>query len=99
MKDIFYTLMRWFLINIEERKCDYLFWEVVGYLCRHVIACINYLRSKLEDYIPYFITKEAYLNTYAVIINPILGQITWDKGQRVKIDPLEKRRKLIGQKK
>lgn len=58
------------------------------------VTCINYLGHKPENFLPHFITKEAYLNTYEVMINPIFDQITWDEGERVMIDSSKKRRQV-----
>lgn len=35
VKDMFYTPMKWFIVEIEGKTCDCGFWEMLRYLCRH----------------------------------------------------------------
>lgn len=56
------------------------------------MASIMYCRHDVHYYIPNYFTKQAYLDTYSVIVRPIPDQVTWKAGERGLINPPVKRR-------
>ncbi|KAH9762042.1 SWIM-type domain-containing protein [Citrus sinensis] len=62
--------------------------------CAHVMAAISHARHTTEEYLPKYFTKQAYLNTYAVMFKPIPDKVTWDPCDRPKLSPPEITKKI-----
>ncbi|KAK9191062.1 hypothetical protein WN943_019673 [Citrus x changshan-huyou] len=58
------------------------------------MAAINHARHTATKYLPKYFTKEAYLNTYAVMFKSIPDKVTWDPCDRPKLSPPEITKKI-----
>lgn len=83
-----YYLARKFLVKLEDKTCDCGYWEIVGLPCFDALTNIGYARHETEEYIPFCLTKNAYINTYSVLFNPIHDEHTWEHGERSLNEPL-----------
>ena len=77
-----------------SRSCDCGHWELSGLPCAHVMAAISHARHTTEEYLPKYFTKQAYLNTYAVMFKPIPDKVTWAPCDRPKLSPPEITKKI-----
>ena len=66
-------------------SCDYGYWDLVGIPCTHAMAAISHARNMATEYLAKYLTKEAYLNTYAVMFKSISDKVTWDPSDRPKL--------------
>ena len=64
-----------------SRSYDCGYWDLAGIPCTHTMAAISHARHTTTEYLPKYFTKEAYLNTYAVMFKPI-PEVTWDPCDR-----------------
>ena len=68
---------RHYVVNLQDRTCNYRAWAISGIPCMHAMAAISYERDDPEKYCHQFLTKEAYLRTYSENINPMPDEVTW----------------------
>jgi len=77
-----------------SRSCDCGYWDLAGIPCTHAMAAISHARHTATEYLPKYFSKEAYLNTYAVMFKPIPDKVTWDPCDRPKLFPPEITKKI-----
>ncbi|KAK9232485.1 hypothetical protein WN943_022731 [Citrus x changshan-huyou] len=73
---------------------DLHFQDLAGIPCTHAMAAISHARHMATEYLPKYFSKEAYLNTYAVMFKPIPDKVTWDPCDRPKLFPPEITKKI-----
>ncbi|CAH9133748.1 unnamed protein product [Cuscuta epithymum] len=74
-----------FKVDIQYRACTCKKWDLTGIPCRHAIACLSYLKVRVEDYVDDYYKKGAYLEAYQGHITPCVSEKFWPK----KIFPLD----------
>ncbi|KAH9671368.1 SWIM-type domain-containing protein [Citrus sinensis] len=89
-----YYPTRRFIMKLEDKTCDCGHWEITGLPCSDAMAAIGYARHEIEEYIPFYFSKQAYINTYSVMFSPIPDERTWKHGDRPLIDPPIVRKKI-----
>ncbi|KAH9649573.1 SWIM-type domain-containing protein [Citrus sinensis] len=94
VKDKSYYPARRFIVDLVSRSYDCGHWELSGLPCAHAMAAISHARHTTEEYLPKYCTKQAYLNTYAVMFKPIPDKVTWDPCDRPKLSPPEITKKI-----
>ena len=62
--------MKKFVVDLSKHSCTGYFWDLMGILCRHVVATINYKIENPETYIHPCYKREAYHACY----NPEITQ-------------------------
>ncbi len=65
--------------KIKNKKCTCRLWDLTRIPCKHGVAAIYKNSEKPKDYLHACYMKEAYLNTYSEITNPMSGQNEWIK--------------------
>ncbi|KAK9208847.1 hypothetical protein WN944_001208 [Citrus x changshan-huyou] len=76
-----------FVVKLESRICDCVYWKIVGLPCPHVMAAMGYARHDVQEYVPTYFSRHAYLSTYSVMFSPLPDQCTWEPTRRSLIDP------------
>ncbi|KAK9192975.1 hypothetical protein WN944_003670 [Citrus x changshan-huyou] len=94
VKDNGYYPTRRFIVDLMSRSCDCGYWDLAGIPCTHAMVAISHARHTATEYLPKYFSKEAYLNTYAVMFKPILDKVTWDPCDRPKLFPPEITKKI-----
>ncbi|KAH9705145.1 SWIM-type domain-containing protein [Citrus sinensis] len=94
VKDKGYYPARRFIVDLMSRSCDCGYWDLAGIPCTHAMAAISHARHTATEYLPKYFSKEAYLNTYAVMFKPIPDKVTWDPCDRPKLFPPEITKKI-----
>ncbi|KAH9769197.1 SWIM-type domain-containing protein [Citrus sinensis] len=94
VKDKGYYPARRFIVDLMSRSCDCGYWDLAGIPCTHAMAAISHARHTTTEYLPKYFSKEAYLNTYAVMFKPIHDKVTWDPCDRPKLFPPEITKKI-----
>ncbi|XP_016185276.1 uncharacterized protein LOC107626897 [Arachis ipaensis] len=59
-------------VDLDKRSCTWM-------PCMHACAALARVGKKPDKFCHYWLTMEAYNNTYAFHINPIPGQALWEK--------------------
>ncbi|KAJ4729569.1 Zinc finger, PMZ-type [Melia azedarach] len=68
-----------YVVNLDSKVCGCGAWQLFGYLCKHAMKVLNYMRMPSVDSVHYFLTQEYYLRTYAHRIIPIPDEPLWPK--------------------
>ncbi|KAH9801496.1 hypothetical protein KPL71_001059 [Citrus sinensis] len=76
-----------FVVKLESRICDCVYWKIAGLPCPHVMAAMGYARHDVQEYVPTYFSRHAYLSTYSVMFSPLPDQCTWEPTGRSLIDP------------
>ena len=58
-----------FVVKLESRTCNCVYWEIVGLHCLHAMAAMGYARHNVQEYIPACFSRHAYLSTYLVMFS------------------------------
>ncbi|RYR35195.1 hypothetical protein Ahy_A10g050327 [Arachis hypogaea] len=62
------------VVDLEKRLCTYSFWQLSGISCVHACAALTRAGKRSDKFCHKWLTMEAYNDTYAFYINPILSQ-------------------------
>ena len=65
------------VVDLEAQKCACRKWELSGIPCYHACACIAWAQQRFEGYIHKSYSKDAFLDCYRHIIEPICGETKW----------------------
>lgn len=68
---------RKYVVNLEQGTCTCRYWQLAGLPCSHAISCIHKASKKLDDFIAPCYSIDAYLKTYAHVLQPIEGLGNW----------------------
>lgn len=66
-----------YIVNLKKGECTCRYWQLSGLPCCHAISCIYKATQKLEDYIAPCFSKQAYMQTYAHVLQPVEGAANW----------------------
>ncbi|KAH9659600.1 SWIM-type domain-containing protein [Citrus sinensis] len=94
VKNKSYYPARRFIVDLVSRSYNCGHWELSGLPYAHVMAAISHARHTVKEYWPKYFTKQAYLNTYVVMFQPIPDKVTWDPCDRPKLSPPEITKKI-----
>ena len=81
-------------MKLEFRTCDCGYWEIVALPCQHAMPAMGYVRHEVQEYVPTYFSRQAYLSTYSVMFSPFTDQCTWEPTGRPLIDPPIVKRKI-----
>ena len=62
-----------FTMDLEEKSCSYMKWDITGTPCCHAISCIFFNRDDAEKYVNACYKRTTYIDCYDPIIEPING--------------------------
>ncbi|XP_058214249.1 uncharacterized protein LOC131325810 [Rhododendron vialii] len=80
------TVLRTFVVDLNERTCTYRKWDVCGIPCQHGMAAIITDKSNPEDFVDECFHISTFAKTYDFTIKPIPDQTMW---VRKDLDPIE----------
>ena len=63
-----------FIMDLEEKKCSYRKWDIIGIPCCHTISYIFFNKEDAEKYVNACHKRTTYIDCYEPIIEPINGQ-------------------------
>ena len=63
-----------FIMDLEEKKCSYRKWDIIGIPCCHAISYIFFNKEDAEKYVNACHKRTTYIDCYEPIIEPINGQ-------------------------
>ncbi|XP_050227587.1 uncharacterized protein LOC126677148 [Mercurialis annua] len=66
-----------FVVNLTHKTCACGAWQLTGIPCSHALACINYMRHNVVDYVDDCNKREQYFKAYEFSIQPINGSNMW----------------------
>lgn len=66
-----------YIVNLPNRECDCRLWKLTGLPCCHALACINYVRDDVANYIDIFYHKTTCIETYKHALKPFPDQRHW----------------------
>ncbi|XP_026453169.1 uncharacterized protein LOC113353909 [Papaver somniferum] len=66
-----------FIVNLEEKQCSCLQWQLRGFVCQHDVCCLNPSRPDWTKYCSYYYSVAAYRATYAQVVFPFPPQEDW----------------------
>ena len=66
-------------VDLNAKKCDCYRWNLTGIPCCHAIACITKRDLNVLEFVHPCYKKEAYVNAYTPIIQPMPGPSMWKK--------------------
>ncbi|RYQ83069.1 hypothetical protein Ahy_B10g101682 [Arachis hypogaea] len=67
------------VVDLGKRLCTCQFWMLTDILCVHAYAVLARVNKRPEDFCHQLCTVEAYNKTYTHHINPLPGQLLWEK--------------------
>lgn len=59
------------IVHLGNRSCSYRKWDMTGIPCCHGITAIQKDRSRIEDYVHPYYTRDGYLVAYSYMIHPV----------------------------
>ncbi|KAL0309281.1 UNVERIFIED_CONTAM: hypothetical protein Sradi_5870400 [Sesamum radiatum] len=59
------------IVYLKNRFCSCGIFQLVGYLCCHAIATVDYHRFEVEDYIDDYFSKAVYMKVYSHMVNSV----------------------------
>ena len=65
------------VVDLVRKTCSCRIWDLIGLPCKHGIFAIVKNLEKVEDYVHHCYLKEAFVETYKEIIQPMFGQSEW----------------------
>ncbi|KAJ1439028.1 Zinc finger, PMZ-type [Sesbania bispinosa] len=90
------------VVNLIERTCTCIKWQMTGIPCSHVVAAILDERGRPENYVDEIFSKETLLKAYDWHIHPMPGEEDWPECNydeilppNVKITPGRPKKKRI----
>ncbi|XP_026396224.1 uncharacterized protein LOC113290849 [Papaver somniferum] len=85
-----------FIVNLEEKQCSCLQWQLRGFVCQHVVFCLKPLRPDWTKYCSHYYSVAAYRATYAQVVFPFPPQENWpelEEHEKVELESAIKIRK------
>ncbi|KAG5574455.1 hypothetical protein H5410_054589 [Solanum commersonii] len=62
------------IVNIVEKKCSCMSWQLTSIPCPHAIKALRYKNIEPRDEISWWYTKETYLKPYGAKLLPMRGE-------------------------
>ncbi|KAL0347767.1 UNVERIFIED_CONTAM: hypothetical protein Scaly_1792700 [Sesamum calycinum] len=75
------------IVYLKNRFCSCGIFQLVGYLCCHAIATVDYHRLEVEDYIDDCFSKAVYMKVYSHMVNSVPGMHDNEDSGMGKVDP------------
>jgi hypothetical protein len=75
------------VVNLRNKTCGCLKWDLTGVPCKHAIAAIYMAREFPEDYVSEFFKKPMYEATYRPMIYHVPGPHDWVRTDTIDIEP------------
>ncbi|XP_050204899.1 uncharacterized protein LOC126677837 [Mercurialis annua] len=66
-----------FIVCLKTKSCSCRAWDISGIPCAHALACINFMRFDVCDYVDGWYKKEKYQEAYRFSLQPINGINMW----------------------
>ncbi|XP_044390233.1 uncharacterized protein [Triticum aestivum] len=76
-----------FTVNLEAWTCSCRYWQLSGLPCCHAISAIYKTGRKIDDYIAKCYSIEVYNKIYSHCLEPLEGEESWPRSDRVKPAP------------
>ncbi|XP_026428962.1 uncharacterized protein LOC113324901 [Papaver somniferum] len=84
-----------FIVNLEEKQCSCLQWQLRGFVSQHDVCCLKSFRSDWTKYFSHYYSVAAYRDTYAqVAFHFLLKKIGLEEHEKVELESSIKIRKL-----
>jgi hypothetical protein len=65
------------VVNLQERTCSCIKWDVTGIACKHAIVFITSLREPLEKYVDMHYSVEKFKAAYEALIPAMPDKAQW----------------------
>ncbi|XP_026459510.1 uncharacterized protein LOC113360190 [Papaver somniferum] len=85
-----------FIVNLEEKQCNCLQWQLRGFVCQHVVCCLKPFIPDWTKYCFHYYTVAAYRATYVQVVFPFPSQEDWpelEEHEKVELESAIKIRK------
>lgn len=66
-----------FTVNIIDKQCTCLQWQLRGFPCQHVVCALKLLRPNWKDYCAPYYSVEYYRTIYANVVTPLEDITEW----------------------
>ncbi|KAI4339846.1 hypothetical protein MLD38_024741 [Melastoma candidum] len=76
-----------FIVDFPGKTCSCRFWDLYSMPCSHAIACIQYMKRPVEEYVDPCFKLEAFRKSYGQVLEPLEGPKFWPRGEHPDILP------------
>ncbi|XP_026396282.1 uncharacterized protein LOC113290912 [Papaver somniferum] len=81
-----------FTVNLEEKTCSYLQWQLRGFVCIHAVCALKGYRPKWNKYCSHYYSVAAFRATYEPHLKPLVDVKEWVKVE-MELNPLKSGKK------
>ncbi|KAG8375031.1 hypothetical protein BUALT_Bualt10G0057300 [Buddleja alternifolia] len=75
------------IVYLNDRHCSCGMYQLVGYLCCHAVASLNYHNMSHDDYVDDYLKKDIYVRVYSHMINPVPGMHDFEESPIGSVEP------------
>ncbi|XP_026459869.1 uncharacterized protein LOC113360587 [Papaver somniferum] len=68
-----------FIVKLDEKQCSCLQWQLIRFVCQHVVCCLKPFRPDWTRYCSHYYTIAAYKRTYALVVFPFPAPEDWSE--------------------